>query len=53
MNPYNWMWEATQGVTSVEAAEVIDVNTYHVKTDFHFHTFSKYYKEYKHQNVTS
>ncbi len=53
MDPYNWMWEATQGVTSGEAAEVIGVNTYLLKTDFHFHTSSKYYKEYRNQNVTN
>ncbi len=53
MNPYNWMWEAIQGVTSGEAAEVIDVNTYLLKTDFHSHISSKYYKEYKTKNVTN
>ncbi len=52
MNPYNWICEAIQGVTSGEAAEVIVVNIYLLKTDFHSHISSKYYKEYKNQNVT-
>ncbi len=52
MDPYNWMWEATQGVTSGEAAEVIGVNTNLLKTDFHFHT-SKYYEEYGNHSVTN
>ncbi len=48
----NWMWEAIQDVPSGEAAEVIDVNMYQLKADFHFHTSSKYCKEYNNEKVT-